>query len=56
MMPQQRSLNLSNAVAVTAYEAWRQVGYAGGVSGAAHCGLEKGVALDAPRLQACPRL
>ena len=26
----QRSLNLSNAVAVTVYEAWRQCGYAGG--------------------------
>lgn len=25
----QRSLNLSNAVAVTAFEAWRQLGYAG---------------------------
>jgi tRNA (cytidine/uridine-2'-O-)-methyltransferase len=31
-LPQQpgvRSLNLSNAVAVTAYEAWRQLGFAG---------------------------
>jgi tRNA (cytidine/uridine-2'-O-)-methyltransferase len=26
----QRSLNLSNAVAVAVYEAWRQCGYAGG--------------------------
>jgi tRNA (cytidine/uridine-2'-O-)-methyltransferase len=26
----QRSLNLSNAVAVAAFEAWRQIGYAGG--------------------------
>ncbi len=25
-----RSLNLSNAVAVVVYEAWRQLGYAGG--------------------------
>jgi len=25
-----RSLNLSNAVAVTVYEAWRQNGFAGG--------------------------
>jgi tRNA (cytidine/uridine-2'-O-)-methyltransferase len=25
-----RSLNLSNAVAVVVYEAWRQNGYAGG--------------------------
>ena len=25
----QRSLNLSNAVAVTVFEAWRQLGYAG---------------------------
>ena len=31
MLPQQRSLNLSNAVAVTVYEAWRQNGYAGAV-------------------------
>lgn len=31
MMPGQRSLNLSNAVAVTIYEAWRQAGYAGSV-------------------------
>ena len=28
MLPGQRSLNLSNAVAVTAYEAWRQTGFA----------------------------
>jgi len=27
----QRSLNLSNAVAVTVFEAWRQAGYEGGV-------------------------
>lgn len=31
MLPEQRSLNLSNAVAVTVFEAWRQQGYAGGV-------------------------
>ncbi|GAA5234335.1 tRNA (cytidine(34)-2'-O)-methyltransferase [Verticiella sediminum] len=31
MRPGQRSLNLSNAVAVTVFEAWRQQGYAGGV-------------------------
>ncbi|RTZ43144.1 tRNA (cytidine(34)-2'-O)-methyltransferase [Candidimonas sp. SYP-B2681] len=31
MLPDQRSLNLSNAVAVTVYEAWRQSGYAGSV-------------------------
>jgi tRNA (cytidine/uridine-2'-O-)-methyltransferase len=31
MRPQQRSLNLSNAVAVTVYEAWRQAGYDGAV-------------------------
>jgi tRNA (cytidine/uridine-2'-O-)-methyltransferase len=30
MMPGNRSLNLSNAVAVTVFEAWRQQGYAGG--------------------------
>jgi tRNA (cytidine/uridine-2'-O-)-methyltransferase len=27
MLPAQRSLNLSNAVAVTTYEAWRQMGF-----------------------------
>lgn len=31
MLPAQRSLNLSNAVAVVVFEAWRQQGYAGGV-------------------------
>ena len=31
MRPEQRSLNLSNAVAVTVYEAWRQMGYEGSV-------------------------
>ncbi|WP_397474668.1 tRNA (cytidine(34)-2'-O)-methyltransferase [Pusillimonas sp.] len=31
MLPDQRSLNLSNAVAVTVFEAWRQQGYEGGV-------------------------
>lgn len=29
MLPGQRSLNLSNAVAVVVFEAWRQQGYAG---------------------------
>lgn len=29
MLPGRRSLNLSNAAAVAAYEAWRQVGFAG---------------------------
>jgi tRNA (cytidine/uridine-2'-O-)-methyltransferase len=32
MMPDNRSLNLSNAVAVTVFEAWRQHGFAGGVT------------------------
>lgn len=31
MLPEQRSLNLSNAVAVMVFEAWRQLGFAGGV-------------------------
>lgn len=31
LVPGQRSLNLSNAVAVAVFEAWRQNGYAGGV-------------------------
>ena len=30
MRPDNRSLNLSNSVAVTVYEVWRQLGYAGG--------------------------
>jgi tRNA (cytidine/uridine-2'-O-)-methyltransferase len=30
MQPGVRSLNLSNAVAITVYEAWRQTGFAGG--------------------------
>ncbi|MBT5031498.1 MAG: tRNA (uridine(34)/cytosine(34)/5-carboxymethylaminomethyluridine(34)-2'-O)-methyltransferase TrmL [Proteobacteria bacterium] len=29
MMPNNRSLNLSNSVAITVYEAWRQAGFAG---------------------------
>ncbi|MEO8937711.1 MAG: tRNA (uridine(34)/cytosine(34)/5-carboxymethylaminomethyluridine(34)-2'-O)-methyltransferase TrmL [Burkholderiaceae bacterium] len=33
MRPGQRSLNLSNAVAVTVFEAWRQNGYAGAAPG-----------------------
>lgn len=31
MQPGQRSLNLSNAAAVTVFEAWRQLGFAGAV-------------------------
>jgi tRNA (cytidine/uridine-2'-O-)-methyltransferase len=31
MRPDNRSLNLSNAVAVAVFEAWRQLGFAGGV-------------------------
>jgi len=30
MSPDNRSLNLSNTVAVVMYEAWRQNGFAGG--------------------------
>jgi len=30
MRAEQRSLNLSNAVAVAVFEAWRQNGYGGG--------------------------
>jgi tRNA (cytidine/uridine-2'-O-)-methyltransferase len=29
-MPGNRSLNLSNTVAIVVYEAWRQQGFAGG--------------------------
>ena len=31
MQPDNRSLNLSNAAAVLVYEAWRQLGFAGGI-------------------------
>ena len=31
MIPSSRSLNLSNSVAVIAYEAWRQLDYQGAV-------------------------
>lgn len=31
LQPDNRSLNLSNAVAIVVYEAWRQLGFAGGV-------------------------
>lgn len=30
MLPQSRSMNLSNSVAVVVFEAWRQLGFAGG--------------------------
>jgi len=30
LMPGNRSLNLSNAVAIAVYEAWRQQGFTGG--------------------------
>ena len=31
MQPDNRSLNLSNAVAIAVYEAWRQMGFSGGI-------------------------
>jgi tRNA (cytidine/uridine-2'-O-)-methyltransferase len=31
MLPRSRSLNLSNSVAITVFEAWRQAGFPGGV-------------------------
>ncbi len=31
MVPDSRSMNLSNAVSVVVYEAWRQLGYPGAV-------------------------
>ena len=31
MLPRSRSLNLANALAVAVFEAWRQLGFAGGV-------------------------
>jgi tRNA (cytidine/uridine-2'-O-)-methyltransferase len=41
MRPDNRSLNLSNAVAVVVFEAWRQAGFAGG-AGVAFVVLEPG--------------
>jgi tRNA (cytidine/uridine-2'-O-)-methyltransferase len=38
----QRSLNLSNAVAVTVFEAWRQNGFAGAADGAALLATDQG--------------
>ncbi len=32
MMPDSRSMNLSNAVSVVVYEAWRQLGYRRGIA------------------------
>ena len=37
MRPDNRSLNLSNAVAITVYEAWRQHGFAGAAPVSAPC-------------------
>ena len=31
MQPTSRSLNLANAVAIVLYEAWRQLGFVGGI-------------------------
>jgi tRNA (cytidine/uridine-2'-O-)-methyltransferase len=42
MRPAQRSLNLSNAVAVAVFEAWRQNGYAGAAEPAPHRPAEPG--------------
>jgi tRNA (cytidine/uridine-2'-O-)-methyltransferase len=36
MQPSNRSLNLSNAVAVVVYEAWRQIGFAGSSRQSSH--------------------
>ena len=33
MMPNNRSMNLSNTVAIVSYEAWRQLGFLGGLAG-----------------------
>lgn len=37
MQPDNRSLNLSNAVAIISYEAWRQQGFAGAENVALYC-------------------
>ena len=31
MLPESRSLNLSNSAAILVYEAWRQIGFPGGI-------------------------
>jgi len=42
MQPRCRSLNLSNAVALVTYEAWRQLGFVGCVAEAAGAGRSRG--------------
>jgi len=42
MRPDNRSLNLSNAVAVVVYEAWRQWGFAGAADAEANAGTAPG--------------
>lgn len=37
MLPDSRSLNLSNAVAIVLYEAWRQQGFQGSAQGSGKC-------------------
>ncbi len=43
MRPASRSINLSNAVAVVVFEAWRQSGFSGGVLGGCDIGRVRGV-------------
>jgi tRNA (cytidine/uridine-2'-O-)-methyltransferase len=47
--PESRSLNLSNTVAVSVFEAWRQCGFFGQQD--AGCGIQESVKSDAPALQ-----
>jgi tRNA (cytidine/uridine-2'-O-)-methyltransferase len=49
MLPDNRSLNLSNTVAVSVFEAWRQCGFFGQQD--AGCGIQESVKSDAPALQ-----
>ena len=52
MLPGRRSMNLSNAAAVTVYEAWRQHGFAGsaGATGLQPCCLRKSVCQQSARV------
>lgn len=50
MRPDNRSLNLGNAVAVVAYEAWRQLGFTGAADDGT--GTLEALSADAPRREA----
>lgn len=49
MLANQRSLNLSNAVAVTVFEAWRQIGFVGATGAANAAAVPASAATDPTR-------